>query len=85
MIQVLLLTLQNEPPTLDRDSTKHRYSKSFKDMIDVCLQKDPLKRPTSEKLLQHPFFKQGKKSNYLVQSILANLGPIQNRAHNKSM
>ena len=43
-MKVLLLTLQNDPPSLDRDATKHKYSKSFKDMIDTCLQKDPAKR-----------------------------------------
>ncbi|KAJ3220460.1 hypothetical protein HK099_004337 [Clydaea vesicula] len=82
-MKVLLLTLQNDPPTLDREKGRHRYSKSFKEMIDSCLQKNPAKRPTAEKLLQHPFFKQAKKSSYLVQSILQNLGPIQNRAHNR--
>ncbi|KAF9895566.1 Serine/threonine-protein kinase OSR1, partial [Lobosporangium transversale] len=40
-IKVLMLTLSNDPPTLDRDSTKHRYSRLLKEMIDSCLQKDP--------------------------------------------
>jgi len=43
-IQVLMLTLSNDPPTLDRESTKHRYSKLLKEMIDTCLQKDPTRR-----------------------------------------
>ena len=42
--QVLLMTLQNDPPTLDRSSTKRKFTKTFKDMIDCCLQKDPSKR-----------------------------------------
>ncbi|KAI9592028.1 kinase-like domain-containing protein [Syncephalis fuscata] len=54
-LKVLMLTLNNDPPTLDRDKTKHKYSRTFKDLIDLCLQKDPNKRPTAEKLLQHNF------------------------------
>ncbi|RKO95729.1 hypothetical protein CXG81DRAFT_11078, partial [Caulochytrium protostelioides] len=80
-IKVLMLTLQNDPPTLDRDSTRHKYSKSFKDMIDTCLQKDPARRPTAEKLLQHPFFKLAKKKEYLVKTLLGDLAPLAQRAH----
>ncbi|KAI8809933.1 kinase-like domain-containing protein [Cladochytrium replicatum] len=82
-IKVLMLTLQNDPPTLDRDTTKHRYSKGFKEMIDSCLQKDPSKRPTAEKLLQHPYFKQAKKNQYLVQVLLKGLPSITSRPHNR--
>lgn len=39
-----MVTLSNEPPTLDRDATKHKYTRNFKEMIDLCLQKDPTKR-----------------------------------------
>lgn len=39
-----MLTLSNDPPTLDRESTRHRYSKALKEMIDCCLQKDPARR-----------------------------------------
>ncbi|KAI9005921.1 kinase-like domain-containing protein [Gaertneriomyces semiglobifer] len=84
-IKVLMLTLQNDPPTLDRDATKFKYSKTFKEMIDMCLQKDPAKRPTAEKLLSHAFFKQAaKKREYLVKVLLQNLPPITQRSHNKS-
>ncbi|KAJ3028062.1 hypothetical protein HDV00_010684 [Rhizophlyctis rosea] len=83
-LKVLMLTLQNDPPTLDRDSTKHKYSRSFKEMIDMCLVKDPSKRPTAEKLLSHSFFKQSvKRKQHLVQFILFNLPPITQRQHNK--
>ena len=84
-IKVLMLTLQNEPPTLDRSKTKHKFSKTFKDMIDSCLQKDPAKRPTAEKLLQHAFFKQAKKPSYLVQSMIEGLTPLALRNRRSSM
>lgn len=82
-MKVLMLTLQNNPPTLDRDKAYHKYSRSFKDMIDLCLQKDPTKRPTAEKLLSHSFFKNVKKPDYLVRTILKGLVPITERAHRK--
>jgi len=82
-IKVLMLTLQNEPPTLDRDQASHKFSKTFKEMIDSCLVKDPTKRPTSEKLLQHPFFKQAKKPSYLVSTILNNVPPLTQIVHIK--
>ncbi|KAJ3269691.1 hypothetical protein HDV01_001119 [Terramyces sp. JEL0728] len=80
-MKVLMLTLQNSPPTLDREKTFHKYSKSFKDVIDSCLQKDPTKRPTAEKLLTHPFFKTAKKPQYLVGTLLKDLTPITERQH----
>jgi hypothetical protein len=39
-----MMTLNQSPPTLDREHTKHKYSRLFKEMIDSCLKKDPSKR-----------------------------------------
>jgi len=78
-IKVLMLTIENEPPTLDRDQCRHKYSRTFKEMIDLCLNKDPSKRPSAEKLLQHPFFKQAKKKSYLADTILQSVPSIQMR------
>ncbi|CAO3594453.1 unnamed protein product [Absidia cylindrospora] len=78
-LKVLLMTLSNDPPTLMRETTKHKYSKIFKDMIDLCLCKDPFNRPTAEKLLLHPFFKQARKKDYLVKNILLGLPPLERR------
>lgn len=77
-MKVLLMTLQNAPPGLDYERDK-KFSKSFKEMVATCLVKDPKKRPTSEKLLKHPFFKRARAANYLAQTILERLPPLGDR------
>lgn len=77
-MKVLLMTLQNAPPGLDYERDK-RFSKSFKEMVAACLVKDPKKRPSSEKLLKHPFFKQARGNDYLARTILDGLPPLGDR------
>ncbi|UZJ51399.1 hypothetical protein CBS101457_000719 [Exobasidium rhododendri] len=78
-VKVLMKTLTEEPPELDRKGNAHKYSRLFDDFVRQCLQKDPAKRPSAEKLLAHGFFKQAKSSRYLVSSILAGLPPLAER------
>lgn len=77
-MKVLLMTLQNAPPGLDYERDK-RFSKSFKELVSACLVKDPKKRPSSEKLLKHHFFKQAKSSDYLARTVLDGLPPLGER------
>mmetsp|Transcript_19568 Transcript_19568/g.33636 ORF Transcript_19568/g.33636 Transcript_19568/m.33636 type:complete len:580 (-) Transcript_19568:30-1769(-) len=76
-MKVLITVLKEPPPTLDSEAMKARgWSKTFKDMIDTCLVKDPSKRPTSTKLLEHKFFKSAKNPNYIVTKLLEHLPPL---------
>lgn len=77
-MKVLLMTLQNAPPGLDYERDK-RFSKSFRDLVSVCLVKDPKKRPTSEKLLKHPFFKHARPVDYLARTVLNGIAPLGER------
>ncbi|XP_075501222.1 uncharacterized protein LOC142539562 isoform X1 [Primulina tabacum] len=77
-MKVLLMTLQNAPPGLDYERDK-RFSKSFKEMVAACLVKDPKKRPSSEKLLKHAFFKNARSSDYLARTILDGMPPLGER------
>ncbi|WOL10049.1 hypothetical protein Cni_G18803 [Canna indica] len=77
-MKVLLMTLQNAPPGLDYDRDK-KFSKSFKEMIAMCLVKDQTKRPTAEKLLKHSFFKHAKPPEIVLKSILSDLPPLWDR------
>ncbi|AES74480.1 putative protein kinase STE-STE20-Fray family [Medicago truncatula] len=77
-MKVLLMTLQNAPPGLDYERDK-RFSKSFKELVATCLVKDPKKRPSSEKLLKHHFFKHARATEYLSRTILDGLAPLGDR------
>ncbi|XXG65565.1 hypothetical protein AAC387_Pa05g3233 [Persea americana] len=77
-MKVLLMTLQNAPPGLDYERDK-RFSKSFKEMVAACLVKDPKKRPSSENLLKHHFFKHACSNEYMARTILDGLSPLGER------
>ncbi|KAI9374360.1 kinase-like domain-containing protein [Aspergillus egyptiacus] len=63
-MKVLFLIPKNPPPTLQGD-----YSKTFKNFVELCLRRDPRERPTAKELLEHPFIKRAKKTNYLTELI----------------
>ena len=66
-MKVLLMTLQNPPPQLEAEQaeTGHHFSRSLRDFVSVCLQKDPKRRPSAAKLLEHRFLKEAKKPDFL--------------------
>ncbi|CEP07635.1 hypothetical protein [Parasitella parasitica] len=78
-LKVLMMTLNNDPPTLSRETATNKFSRTFKEMIDSCMCKDPAKRPPADKLLLHPFFKQAKKPEWLAKHLIADIPPIESR------
>ncbi|KAL6765899.1 kinase-like domain-containing protein [Haematococcus lacustris] len=77
-MKVLLMTLQNPPPTLDDQGKKH-FSKAMRDVVTRCLQKDPGLRPTASQLLEHKFFKQARDEEFLARHLMAGLPPLKVR------
>ena len=63
-MKVLFLIPKNAPPELEGN-----FSKAFKEFVELCLQKDPRKRPSSRELLKHPFVRRAKKTSYLTELI----------------
>uniref|UniRef100_A0A0D9VM15 Protein kinase domain-containing protein n=1 Tax=Leersia perrieri TaxID=77586 RepID=A0A0D9VM15_9ORYZ len=77
-MKVLLMTLQNAPPGLDYERDK-KFSRQFKQMVAMCLVKDPSKRPTAKKLLKQPFFKQARSSDFITRKLLEGLPGLGDR------
>lgn len=83
-LKVLMMTLQNDPPSLEsvseyEDQYKN-YGKSVRKLIVDCLQKDPTRRPTASELLKHPFIKKAKDRRYLMQTLLPNTPTLAERS-----
>lgn len=63
-MRVLFIIPKQAPPELTGP-----FSRSFKEFVAKCLQKDPNDRPTAKDLLQHKFIKQAKKTSCLTELI----------------
>ncbi|KIL71656.1 hypothetical protein M378DRAFT_64657, partial [Amanita muscaria Koide BX008] len=63
-MKVLFLIPKNPPPILEGN-----FSRSFREFVSYCLQRDPRDRPSARELLKHKFVKMAKKTNYLTELI----------------
>ncbi|GLJ40247.1 hypothetical protein SUGI_0826390 [Cryptomeria japonica] len=77
-IKALLMQLQGAPPAFDH-ATDKKFSRSFREMVGLCLVKDPTRRPSADKLLKHSFFRHTKTPEYLVKHLLDNLPRLPDR------
>ncbi|KAG1667649.1 hypothetical protein FOA52_004676 [Chlamydomonas sp. UWO 241] len=77
-MKVLLMTLQNPPPSLEDKGTKH-FSKEMRNLVQRCLQKDPSLRPTATQLLEHKFFKKARDEEFIRKFLMADMPPLGDR------
>ncbi|PSS37097.1 hypothetical protein PHLCEN_2v1063 [Hermanssonia centrifuga] len=82
---VLSHIASSPPPSLTRDNGLHKYSSTFFDIVQSCLNKDPAQRPTAEQLLDSSFFKGAKKKGYLVGTVLKGLPPLVQRQERRQL
>ncbi|XP_043693251.1 serine/threonine-protein kinase BLUS1 [Telopea speciosissima] len=62
-----------------KKANNKKFSKNFREMVASCLDQDPSKRPTAEKLLKHPFFKNCKNADFLIKNVLQDLPTVEER------
>ncbi|KAH7573286.1 hypothetical protein ACOSP7_006855 [Xanthoceras sorbifolium] len=72
------LRLSDYDKSNEKDKNK-KFSKAFKDMVGSCLDRDPSKRPSAEKLLKHSFFRNCKGADFLVTNVLSGLPSVEDR------
>uniref|UniRef100_A0AC34RD98 Protein kinase domain-containing protein n=1 Tax=Panagrolaimus sp. JU765 TaxID=591449 RepID=A0AC34RD98_9BILA len=64
-MRVLFLIPKENPPQL----TGSQWSRTFKEFVELCLNKDPDNRPAAKELLKHPFIRKAKKNSILTELI----------------
>lgn len=72
------------PPNYKKESFERVVSKSFKQIVNKCVVKDPKKRPTAEALLKaglmgRSYFKSAKGADFLRETILKGLDDLSTR------
>lgn len=75
-MKVMLMILQNDPPTpayYKEQNQTFKYSRDFADFLRRCLRKNPNKRKTAKELLKHNFFKKARDKSFLVQHVISKL------------
>lgn len=63
-MKVLFIIPKQPPPVLEGD-----FSPAFKDLVALCLRKDPRERPSAKELLKHPFIRKAGKPVFLTELI----------------
>lgn len=74
-----MMILQQEPPSLESENPERKFSKGIKEVVKLCLTKDPAERPSAAKLLEHKFFKTAHDHQYLKKSLLEGLPSLADR------
>jgi serine/threonine-protein kinase OSR1/STK39 len=76
-MKVLLMTLQNPPPTAEvYQDESYKFPSIFHSFVSKCLKTEPSKRPTAAKLMKHKFFRLAKPVEIIRERLLAKLPQV---------
>merc|ERR1719419_1540840 len=82
-MKVMLMVIQNDPPTADAYSSKERdmdtLGRDFHRFVKQMLKKNPTKRPKAKALLKDNYLKKAKSHEYVKNRILGSLPPVKVR------
>ncbi|KYR01408.1 putative protein serine/threonine kinase [Tieghemostelium lacteum] len=82
--KIFMNLLFGTPPSLQED-TEHGYvTLLYKDFVEKCLQRDPEKRPSASKLLDHKLFKHAKKSLEVTNELCMDLDSYKDSYNNNN-
>lgn len=67
-VNLMLQVMEDPAPTLPPG-----FSREFQSFVDVCLEKDPTKRPSAVELMQHPFITKHEQDNTSLLGFIQNV------------
>lgn len=79
-LSIVIQILKSPPPRLPKDET---YSPELYDFVKVCLNHQTENRPTASTLLEHDFIKKAKDGKYLVETLLSQIPPLEQRSQRR--
>jgi len=68
-MKIILLTLQEDPPTIDIYESKKKISKPLNQIITACLKKNPKERLSAPDLIKKKFLKNPKPPSYVADKL----------------
>jgi len=88
-MKVMLMVIQNDPPTADAYSSKERdmdtLGRDFHRFVKQMLKKNPTKRPKAKALLKDNYLKKAKSHEYVKNRILGSLPPVKVRPEKREL
>lgn len=77
--QAMLMTLKDPAPSLTEEGGRTNFSKALKELVTMCLKKNPGERPSAAKLLEHRFIKSAKSTDHFARHVIEKLQPLGER------